>query len=71
MQCLGGQLDERPDDRVVFPLLARDTEELARHPDLARLVPGRFVCLHPGARQPEKRWPPHRFAAVGDALARR
>ena len=70
VQCLGGPLDERPDDRVVFPLLARDTEELARHPDLARLVPGRFVCLHPGARQPEKRWPPHRFAAVGDALAR-
>ena len=37
----------------------------ARH----RLVPRRYVCLHPGARLPSRRWPLDRFAAVGRALA--
>ncbi len=28
-----------------------------------------WVALHPGATDPRRRWPPQRFAAVGDALA--
>lgn len=32
-------------------------------------APGGLVALHPGARDPRRRWPPERFAAVGDALA--
>jgi len=37
-----------------------------------RVVPERdkpLVALHPGATDPRRRWPPERFAAVGDALA--
>jgi ADP-heptose:LPS heptosyltransferase len=28
-----------------------------------------YACLHPGASRPDNRWPPTRFAAVGDRLA--
>jgi ADP-heptose:LPS heptosyltransferase len=30
---------------------------------------GPYICLHPGASRPGNRWPPARFAAVGDRLA--
>jgi ADP-heptose:LPS heptosyltransferase len=30
---------------------------------------GSRVALHPGATDPRRRWPPERFAAVGDAVA--
>ena len=33
--------------------------------------PGPLVALHPGARDPRRRWPAAAFAAVGDALAAR
>ena len=42
-------------------------EEIARR---HRLLRGRFVCVHPGARLQSRRWPAARFAAVGRALAR-
>ncbi len=38
-----------------------------------QVVPERekpLVALHPGAGDPQRRWPPEKFAAVGDALAR-
>ena len=40
--------------------------ELARKEKLSR---GRFVCIHPGARLPSRRWPVERFVAIAWRLA--
>ncbi|WP_119154950.1 glycosyltransferase family 9 protein [Caldimonas tepidiphila] len=53
-----------------FPLCDADRTELAA------LWPGAyagrpFVCLHPGAQLPSRRWPVERFAEVAEALRRR
>jgi ADP-heptose:LPS heptosyltransferase len=45
-----------------FPLRAEDRA----HP-----LPLPYACLHPGARDPLRRWPPASFAAVGDTFAAR
>jgi ADP-heptose:LPS heptosyltransferase len=49
----------RPDER-------RRYRELAEVHDLK---PRRYVCVHPGARLPSRRWPAERFAKVADWLA--
>lgn len=67
-------LSARPSDATPeFPLLPDDHAELAATGLLPRLAAaGRpFVCLHPGARDPARRWPLACFAAVGDAFVRR
>jgi ADP-heptose:LPS heptosyltransferase len=58
----------RRGEQLEFPLSAKDRAELAAAvPELPG--PGRYVCIHPGARLPSRRWPAQRFAAVADALA--
>lgn len=37
----------------------------------AGYVPGRYVCVHPGAQLPSRRWPVERFAQVASGLQRR
>lgn len=56
-----------PGHRLHFPLLEADAHELAA--SALPLPDAPYVCLHPGARDPARRWPVARFAAVGDALA--
>lgn len=59
---------EERDESLEFPLLPADHEEL-RDSGLARgLEPGRYLCVHPGARAADRRWPVEHFAAVADAL---
>lgn len=55
-------------EALEFPLTQDDRNELAGVPDVSALAPGAYVCLHPGARNPAKRWPVERFARLGDAL---
>lgn len=52
-----------------FPL-SRDDEDEWRDSGLgATLVPGEYLCIHPGARGRDTCWPAHLFAQVGDCLA--
>lgn len=59
------------DERTAFPVSAADRAALENHPSLGELTASRFVCVHAGARAPDRRWPPGRFAKIADALANR
>lgn len=65
VRALGVEADE---DGPEFPV--RD-EDRARLRQLWPQGPAarRYAVLHPGAQLPSRRWPPERFAEVGDALA--
>lgn len=52
-----------------FPLEPEDYAELAANGLAEGLADGNYVCVHPGASNPRKRWPPAGFAAVADRLA--
>ena len=52
-----------------MPLSTKDLAQWRRLADRCRLQPYRYVCVHPGARMPSRRWPLERFAAVGRSLA--
>ena len=52
-----------------FPLTDADRDELRRSGVAQGLEPGRYLCIHPGARFRDKCWPPHCFAEVADRLA--
>jgi ADP-heptose:LPS heptosyltransferase len=52
-----------------FPLSPEDEDELGSSGLLQDLHGADYFCIHPGARQRDKCWPPQRFAEVGDRLA--
>ena len=58
------------DDGLEFPIHTEDLAELARYVR-HDLRPGAYVCIHPGASAPARRWLPERFARVGALLAGR
>jgi ADP-heptose:LPS heptosyltransferase len=65
MQALGAAPQG---EQLEFPLTDADYRGLQRsHHNLPR--PGTYVCIHPGARLPSRRWLPQRFAEVADRLA--
>lgn len=53
------------------PVHVADRQELAALAPEHLLPRGGYVCLHPGAQLPSRRWYPERFAVVADALAAR
>jgi ADP-heptose:LPS heptosyltransferase len=56
------------DRRVHFPIRIPHTP--AVESTVARMGPGRFALINPGAAWPNKRWPAGRFGAVAAALQR-
>lgn len=57
----------RQGDHLEFPLTETDYRALQRCRNLP--APGSYVCIHPGAGLPSRRWFPQRFAEVADRLA--
>ena len=57
-------------DHLEMPLTAEDEADARGVMQRHGLLPGHFVCLHPGSQLPSRRWPVERFAAVGTALCR-
>jgi ADP-heptose:LPS heptosyltransferase len=54
-------------EHLQFPVQESDRTELAQV--TPGLRPGAYICIHPGARLPSRRWSPARFAEVADGLA--
>ena len=57
------------DEVITFPVMPGDIAELTRTGLPAALSTRDYVCIHPGARSADRRWPPACFAQVADALA--
>ncbi len=58
-------------EHLEFPILARDEQALRQALGPRDLPPGEYVCIHPGASVPQRRWPVERFTAVAGGLAER
>lgn len=58
-------------EHLEFPLTDEDEREAAALRAHLGLVPRGYACLHPGARAEARRWPPARFARVGESLRER
>jgi ADP-heptose:LPS heptosyltransferase len=59
------------DEALEFPLRDDDRAALEVVAETHALAAGHYVCVHPGATDPARRWPPERFAAVANGLAAR
>lgn len=55
-------------DNLDFPITQEDKNELQQLPIFSFLQFAPFVCIHPGARDPRRRWNPNYFALVADRL---
>ena len=54
---------------ILEPRLSLNKEDLVEAQGFIAEKEKALVALHPGAGTPQRRWPPEKFAAVGDALA--
>jgi ADP-heptose:LPS heptosyltransferase len=52
-----------------FPVSATEEVYAGMIMDLLALDAGKYICIHPGARDPRRRWPAAHFARIGDAMA--
>ncbi len=62
-------LDTRPDDdEMEFPLTPSETDRLEHNLKKLNIKQKKYICIHPGARDPRRRWPVENFAQLIDAL---
>jgi len=60
----------RQGEELEFPLSREEIAEASALLERHRLVPRRFVCVHPGARLYTRRWPAEYFATVAHDVVR-
>jgi ADP-heptose:LPS heptosyltransferase len=56
-------------DELEFPLVDEDNHAFQPLRECYQLERGSYICVHPGARAANRRWPAEKFAAVADHLA--
>lgn len=69
MKALGADADAVADTSLELPIAPRERDEWHVLRRAHALDAAAFVCVHPGARWPSRRWPVERFAAVASTLA--
>jgi ADP-heptose:LPS heptosyltransferase len=55
--------------QLEFPIRANERVEADELQKMYGLSPNEYVCIHAGARMPDRRWPVERFAEVADGIA--
>jgi ADP-heptose:LPS heptosyltransferase len=50
-----------------FPILEKEYKNFARIREQLNLQPGTYICIHPGARNPLRRWLPENFATIANS----
>lgn len=58
-------------DELEFPLGKEDFSAFDKLEEVQALLTGKYVCIHPGASVPARRWSQELFAVVADAIAAR
>ncbi|MDX2096789.1 MAG: glycosyltransferase family 9 protein [Leptolyngbyaceae cyanobacterium bins.59] len=56
-------------EHLEFPMNREDGRALHRIKSIQSVLSRPYVCIHPGASVPSRRWPPEHFATVADRLA--
>ncbi len=59
---------ERNGTGLEFPISENERGEFSRACEVLQIRTGKYVCLHPGARDPRRRWPLDKFASVAEAI---
>lgn len=66
LRCLG--IPEQG-SMLEFPIRTEEDELAKKYITQTGILPGQYVCIHPGARDPRRRWPIGHFTFVANALA--
>jgi ADP-heptose:LPS heptosyltransferase len=59
----------RQGDHLEFPISSFEQKKVLDLLHSNGIAEGRYVCLHPGARDPKRRWPAEYFARLADKLS--